>query len=141
MLGVLFALSASLGFGASAVFARVGLQHIRATSATLISLIVGTVITMTLAFIFHSSEIMTLAGIAFAWLLLSAALNFPAGRLLNFTAVSMAGVSRSSPIVGASPLFATILAITLGGESINLPILLGTLAIISGIALILSQSR
>lgn len=141
MLGVLFGLSAALGFGASAVFARVGLQHMRSTTGTLISLVVGTVITIVLAFIFRAPEILALEGIAFAWFLLSGAVNFPIGRLLNFTGVSMAGVSRSSPIIGAAPLFATVLAVTVGGESVNAPILLGTLAVIGGIALILSQGR
>ena len=139
MLGILFGLSAALGYGASAVLARLGLLHIRSTTATLVSLVVGTTITMSLAFIFDSKEIFALGGVVFLWLLLSGVVNFPLGRLLNFTGVSLAGVSRSSPIVGASPLFATALAVTVGGESINAPILLGTLAIIGGLALILSQ--
>lgn len=139
MLGILLGLSAALGFGASAVLARVGLLHIRSTTATLVSLLVGTTITMTLAFIVDSAEILVLSGVVFLWFLLSGVINFPLGRLLNFTGVSLAGVSRSSPIVGASPLFATALAVSVGGESINALILLGTFCIIGGLALILSQ--
>ena len=139
MLGVVLGLSAALGFGTSAIFARLGLEHMRATSGTLISLMVGTVITMSLAFALHWNEIFALGGVAFLWFTLSGVVNFPMGRLLNYTSVSLAGVSRASPIVGSSPLFATVLAITIGGESINAPILLGTLAITAGLALILSQ--
>ena len=139
MLGVVLGLSAALGFGATAVFARLGMQHIRPTSGTLVSLVVGTTITMALAFTFHWDEIFVLSGIAFLWFLLSGAINFPMGRLLNFTGVSLAGVSRASPVVGTSPLFATILAITIGGESVTLLVLLGTISIIGGLALILSQ--
>lgn len=139
MLGVFLGLSAALGFGSSAVFARLGLQHMRPTTGTLVSLIVGTIITMTLAFALHSDQIFTLIGIAFLWFLLSGAVNFPVGRLLNYTSVSLVGVSRSAPIVGSSPLFATVLAVTVGGETINLPILLGTAFIIGGLVLILSQ--
>jgi drug/metabolite transporter (DMT)-like permease len=51
----------------------------------------------------------------------------------------MAGVSKSAPIVGSSPLFATMLAISIGGESINTMIAIGTLSIIGGLAMILSQ--
>ena len=139
MLGVLFGLSAALGFGIAAVFARVGLQDIKATTGTLVSLVVGTIITMALAFVFHTDAILKLAGVAFLWFLLSAFINFPLGRLLNFTGGSMAGVSKSAPIVGSSPLFATMLAISIGGESINTMIAIGTLSIIGGLAMILSQ--
>jgi len=139
VLGAALALSAALGFGASAVFVRIGVQYIRPTTGTFVSLLVGIVITLTLALVFHFDDILTLSGVAFAWFLLSGTLNFPLGRLLNFTSVSRIGVSRSAPIVGASPLFAAILGITVGGESMNLLIFLGTLAIICGIAIIVGQ--
>ncbi len=139
MLGVALALSAAAGFGTAAVFARLGLQHMRSTTGTLVSVIVGTVIVMTLALIIHWEAIFALAGVAFLWFLLSGSINFPAGRLLNFTSVRLAGVSKSAPLVGSSPLFATALAITVGGESINAPILVGTIAIIGGMTLILTQ--
>ena len=121
------------------VFGRVGLQHMRSTSGTLVSLVVATAIAMAVAWALHSDKILALSGVAFLWFLLSSAVNFPVGRLLNYTGVRLAGVSRASTIVGSSPLFATVLAITLTDEEITLPILLGTLSIIGGLALILSQ--
>ena len=139
MLGAALALAAALGFGASAVFARIGLQHMRPTTGAFISLLVGIAVTLTIALVFHFDDILALGGIAFAWFLLSGTLNFPLGRLLNFTSVNKIGVARSAPIVGASPLFAAILAVTLGGESMNLYIFAGTLVIIGGIALIVRQ--
>ena len=139
MIEIALGLSAALGFGSSAVFARIGLQHVRPTSGTLVSLIVGSVITMTLAFAFHFDEMFALSSFAFVWFLLSAFINFPLGRLLNFTAVDLAGVNRATPIIGASPLFAMALALAIGGESINVPIFLGTVSIIGGLVLVLSQ--
>ena len=139
MIGVLLGLSAALGFGSSAVFARLAMQYMRSTTATLVSLIVGTAVSLAVAFILYSEEIVALAGIAFLWFLLSGTLTFLLGRLLNYTGVKMAGVSKATPIVGTAPLFATILAVTVGGESINTLILLGTLAVVGGLALILSQ--
>ena len=139
MLGAALALSAALGFGASAVFVRVGVQYVRPTTGTFISLLVGIAITLTLALVFHFDDIFALSGIAFAWFLLTGTLNFPLGRLLNFTSVGKLGAARSAPIVGASPLFAAILGVTVGGESMNLFIFAGTLAIIGGIALIVGQ--
>ena len=139
MLGVILGLTAALGFGASSVFARLGLQHLRSSTVTLLSLIVGTTITMSIAFALHSGEIFALSGVAFLWFLLLGAITFPLGRYLNYTGVSLAGVSRASAIIGASPMFAVILAVTITGESVNAPILLGTVFIIGGLALILSQ--
>ena len=139
MLGVILGLTAALGFGAAAVFARLGLQYMRPTSGTLVSMIVGTVITTLLAFIFHWNEIFTLTSVAFLWFLIAGTINFPMGRLLNFSSVKWAGVSRASPVVGSSPLFATILAVTIGGESVTFFVLLGTISITGGLVLILSQ--
>lgn len=139
MLDVVLGLSAALGFGSSAIFARLGLQYLRPTTGTFVSLFVGSVITITLAFIFHFDEILVLSGFAFIWFFLSGLINFPMGRLLNFTAVSLAGVNRATPIIGASPLFAAALALTIGGEDISIGILLGTILITLGLALVLSQ--
>ena len=139
MLGVVLSLAAAAGFGGSAVLARVGLQYVRPVTGTLISLLVGIVITTTLAFVFHYDDIVNLAAIAIAWFLLVGILNYPLGRLLNYNSVSKLGVSKSTPVVGASPLFAAVLAVVFGGETMNLPILVGTVIIISGIGLIVSQ--
>ena len=139
MLGVALSLAAAMGFAGSAVFARVGLQYIRPTTGTLVSLFIGISITLTLSIIFNQKEIMALSGIAFLWFLVSGAINFPLGRLLNYTGISKIGVSRSTPIVATSPLFAAILAVTVGGESINAFIMMGTIAIIGGVVLIVGQ--
>ena len=76
------------------------MQHIHAGTGTLVSLIVGTLITAELAFGFYTQEILGLAIASFFWFLLSGVVNFPLGRLFNYLGVSMAGVFRSQPIVG-----------------------------------------
>ena len=139
MLGVLLGLSAAAGFGTTPVFARLGLQYMRPTTGTLVSVMVGTAIAMAMAFALHWEVIFSLSGVAFLWFLLSGTVNFPIGRLLSFTSVRLVGVSRSTPIVGSFPLFATVLAITIGGETISIPILLGTISIMGGLTLILTQ--
>ena len=139
MLGAAMALTAAMGFGAAAVFARIGLQYMRPTTGAFVSLLIGIAITLTLALVFHSDDIFALSGIAFVWFLITGTLNFPLGRLLNFTSVNKIGVSRSAPIIGAAPLFSGILGVTIGGESMNLFIFTGTLVIIGGIALIVGQ--
>ncbi|MYC07597.1 MAG: DMT family transporter [Chloroflexi bacterium] len=139
MLGAAMALTAAMGFGAAAVFARIGLQYMRPTTGAFVSLLIGIAITLTLALVFHFDDIFALSGIAFVWFLITGTLNFPLGRLLNFTSVNKIGVSRSAPIIGAAPLFSGILGVTLGGESMNFFIFTGTLVIIGGIAMIVGQ--
>ena len=139
MLGVVLGLSAALGFGGSAVFARLALQYMRPTTVTLVSLLVGAAIMVGLAFALHPAEIFALSGVVLLWLLLSGIINFPFGRLLNYTGVRLVGVSGASTVVGASPLFALVLAISIGGESINQLTLLGTLSIVAGMSLVVSQ--
>ena len=113
--------------------------RVQARNPVMFVVLVGSVITMTLALIFHFNEIFALSSFAFVWFLLSGLINFPMGRLLNYTAVDLAGVNRATPIIGASPLFAMALALAIGGESINVPIFLGTVSIIGGLVLVLSQ--
>ena len=139
MLGVALSLAAAMGFAGSAVFARIGLQHVRPTTGTIVSLLIGISITLTLSIIFHQKEIIALSGIAFLWFFISGLINFPLGRLLNYTGVSKIGVSKSTAIVGSSPLFAAILAVTVGGETLNAFIVVGTIGIIGGVALIVGQ--
>ena len=140
-LGVGFALVAALGFGATAVFARLGMRHVRPTSGTAVSLIVGAVLTMIIAFALHAAEIFALAAAAFAFMFLNAALSYPIGRLFNFIGVQMAGASRASIIVGAAPLFSAGLAVWLLDEKISAPVLAGTVLIIIGIGVVLSSRR
>ena len=66
-------------------------------------------------------------------------LNFPLGRMFNYTSVTLVGVSKASTVVATSPLFATILAVIILGERVSPITLLGTVAVIGGLALTLNQ--
>ena len=139
VLAIVLALVAALGFGASAVFARIGLQGIKPITGTAISLVASFTMTVVLALSINLSDILALPLLAYAWFLLLGVLNFPLGRLLNFTSVNMIGATRSSPLVSTAPLFSTALAIILLGERPNAFIVLGTIAIIIGSILIVSK--
>ena len=62
MLGAAMALTAAMGFGAAAVFARIGLQYMRPTTGAFVSLLIGIAITLTLALVFHFDDIFALSG-------------------------------------------------------------------------------
>tara|TARA_Y100001936_G_C15917003_1_gene581813 strand:+ start:333 stop:755 length:423 start_codon:yes stop_codon:yes gene_type:complete len=136
---VVFALLASVGFGTSAIFIKLGLNSMKSTTGTFLSLVSGSLILITISLIFYSKELVIANKTVFSWLILSALLNFLGGRYLNYTSVNLLGVARATTIIGTAPLFATVLAITIGNETLTLPVLLGTLMIIFGLLMVISE--
>ena len=49
------------------------------------------------------------------------------GRLLNYTSVEHIGVGKATPLIGTTPLFASITAILFMDEKITIPIMIGTI--------------
>ena len=130
---------AALGFGLSAVFIKAAMSSVSVKTATVVSLISSTVVTMIFAFIFHSKEILALSPMAFLWFILAGLITFLGGRLLNFQAINLVGASKASAVVSATPLFAAILAVTFLNETVNLMLGIGTMMIVTGIALVVMQ--
>ena len=139
MTGIIFAILAAVGFATQAIFVRLGLQHMRATTGTLTTMIIGAAIMLLVSAIIHPSELSAITGGAILWLIAFAFLNFPVGRLLNYTGVQMVGPSRASTIIATSPLFTMIVAVSFTNETLNTPIVIGTIAIILGGGMIVSQ--
>ncbi len=139
MLGILFALTAAVAWAAGAIFARLSLLHLRSSTGTVVSLIVGVAVVMSLVLIFYRDYVGALSGTIFLWFALSGLLQSLLGRFLNYSSVQRIGVSRALPIIGAAPLFATLFAVLFTGEQLTLPLLAGTTAIIGGVALIVSS--
>ena len=139
MTGIVFSLLAASGFAATAVFARTALQRMSTPYGTLLSLFVSTVAAMIIAAVLHPDELLGIGLVALGWLFLVGFLNFPLGRMFNYTSVRMVGVSKASTVVATSPLFATILAVIILGERVSPITLLGTVAVIGGLALTLNQ--
>ncbi|MED5410001.1 MAG: DMT family transporter [Chloroflexota bacterium] len=137
--GILLSLMAALGFGLSAVFIKSAMSSVSVKTATVVSLISSTVVTMIFALFFHSKEILALSPMAFLWFILAGFITFLGGRLLNFQAINLVGASKASAVVSATPLFAAILAVTFLNETVNLMLGIGTMMIVTGIALVVMQ--
>jgi transporter family protein len=134
LLAVALALLAALGFGSSAIFARLGMRDIPPLASTLISAVASLLLAMPLALIFARSDIAALPGLAFLGFLALGALNFLGGRGQNYLAIDLVGAARSAPFVGASALFAAIFAISLAGERPHPLVLAGTVGVVAGLA-------
>ncbi len=136
MPGILFAFVAALGFGATPVFVRLGLLHLRPSSGVIISLFTGFIAMLLLALAFDHQYVFALGAIAFVWFASAGFIYFVTGRFLSFTSVKLSGAAKASAILASQPLFATLFATTITGERLTVPIILGTLSITLGIALI-----
>jgi len=110
------------------------------TTGTFISLVVSFVLIMALTLAFDLDGLRAIPAIAFGWLAVQGVLNFLMGRFLNMTGVSLAGASRATPVVAMSPLFAAVFAFLFLGERPTLLLVVGTLSVITGVALIVRES-
>ena len=130
---------AALGFGLSAVFIKAAMSSVSVKTATVVSLISSTVVTMIFALIFHSKEILALSPMVFLWFILAGLITFLGGRLLNFQAIDLVGASKASAVVSSTPLFAAILAVSFLNETVSMMLGIGTTMIVTGIALVVMQ--
>jgi len=130
---------AAFAWGASSIFVRLGLQHMRSTTGTVVSLVSGVALVGLVTFALNGFEMFSLPASVYAWIILLGLLNYPLGRLLNFKSVQLAGVSRTAPILAGAPLVAATLGVTMGNEKITFLIALGIAAIVAGVVLVVSE--
>ena len=136
MTGIFLAIIAGLGWGTAAVFARLGLQGIKPSAGTLISLASSVTLVGSVALIVDFDTIASLQPMTILWFGLIGLITYVIGRQSNFTAIRYIGASRATAIFASAPLFSTAIAITLIGESINIPIAIGTISIVAGLYLV-----
>jgi len=139
MAGIAFAITASLFWGIGSIFVRLGSQGIKATTGTFISMLVSIILTWSLALTFDYDAILSLTPMAVLWFSMTGLISYVLGRGLNYTAIQYIGVGRATPMIASAPLFAVIIAVAFTGESVNLPIVAGTLSIVVGLYLVITS--
>lgn len=139
MVGIVFSLIATLGFGSSMVMTRLGLSHMRPVPGAWITLVAGSVATLSLALFVSFDEILATTKEALLWIAVIGFLNFCLGRMLNITSVKHIGATRASPIFALSPVFASFFAVSLLNEQITPLLLGGTVLIVAGVILITGE--
>ncbi|MBI4301089.1 MAG: DMT family transporter [Chloroflexi bacterium] len=136
MLGIPFALMASVGWGISAILVRLGLRNMSVVRGTLISLVTSLMFTAAVTLIIDAAAFSRLSPAIVAWFALAGIINFALGRQFNYQAINRIGAARASPVFSTSPLFAIALAIILLGETINVMVALGALSVLVGLWLV-----
>jgi len=139
MTGIAFAIVASLGWGTGAVFARYGLQGMKASTGTLISILASAILVCSLALIIDFDVVLALTPVAVLWFSIAGLIAFVLGRQLNFMAIRYLGVGKATPITASAPLFAIIIAVTFTEEYVNLPIVAGTIFVVTGLYLVITS--
>lgn len=139
MLGIVLAITAALGWGASAIFARLGLQGIKTSTGTLISMLSSVLLVGSLALILNFDDVVHLSPMALLWFGLIGLLNYALGRQFNYSSIRYVGATQASVLFSSSPVFAMVLAVTLLGESVNPAIIIGTLIIVAGLYLVVTS--
>ncbi|MGH7771182.1 MAG: EamA family transporter [Candidatus Binatia bacterium] len=133
-----FAIQASVCFAISHILIRRGLVASNAITGSFISLSMSAIILwLMVSFFVPLSSFRTSA----VWYFIVAGIFAPGiGRILSYVAIERIGVARSVPVVNSSPMFASILAVFLVGETWTFQNFLGTTFVILGVV-ILSRSQ
>ena len=141
MTGILFALGASTVWGMANVWIRLALRDMRPTTSAVFSLFAGLLLLIPLSLVLHWSDLTAMTVGAIVAVFFYGMSNFLLGRFLNYSSISRVGLSRSVPIVSASPVPALLLAILLLGEEVNLLLIVGAMVVLSGVLLIVTERR
>ena len=136
-LAIIFALLAALGFSSGLILVRVATQWIAPATATFYGVFTGAIVVQVLAWSIDWSEASTLSWPILGWLVIIAALAYPIARVLNYTAVSMVGASRATPMGAIQPLFALVLSTVILGEAPTTIGAMGTVSVVLGLVLVI----
>lgn len=139
-MGVFWAIMAGVGFGFYQTFNRKAGVNIDAYRATFISLLISALILVVASFAQEDLSRLTTAP-------LSAYLNFAMAGLVHFflgwTLISLSqnkvGAARTGALIGATPLFATIVAALTLGEFLDFWTIFGILLVVGGVYMVSNE--
>ena len=141
LVGILFALGTATAFGLGSTIARLGLVGTPVLTGTIISMLAGSALLMAVA---SPSYYRTLGAIdhsGWAWIVFTASINYPIGRVLLFQSMRRIGVARGNTIVSASPVISAVMAVIWFEEKLTPGIAIGMAACVAGAAVVAWVAR
>lgn len=141
MLPVIMALVAAAGFASGGIFVRLAGRRVAVVTGTAVSVLASLALAAIPALALELRSLAAISVTGFLWIALLALVNYPLARTFNYAAIRRIGVGRASPLFSSSPLWATVLAMAFLGERPNAVMLAGTLAIVAGIILVVTERR
>lgn len=139
MTGVFFGLISAICWGTGPVVTRLSLQNLRVTSVATFNMFTGVVVLTVLALAFHWDKIMALPAYIYLIFLAYGLLNNTMGVFFFTNAIRLVGPSRASIMSATQPLFAVTLAVIFLGEEFTVLKVVGTLAIVLGTMIIVTD--
>lgn len=131
MLGVAFALLFAVMLGVASIFSRRGLENGSFLALLFFSLAIGALIFLLITAVTTRFAQAPVLGVVYA--AVGALLGSVIGRSFYFLGIDYLGPGKSLSIYATSPLYAAVLAWIVLDESITPLVIVGTLAIVSGI--------
>ena len=139
--GEALALTSAVLWGTIPILIRKGLPHSNASVAVVLGLLASVPLLIGI-FCFHPRWVTHAVTPQAALWFAACGITGPClGRLFNYLGVERLGAARATPLINASPLFTTFLALVFLREQITVNIALGILSIVTGIIVITGQKR
>ncbi len=132
--GEIYAIASSLTYAVTLICLRQGIRS--GTSLTALLLICTLNALFGLALSGLRGTLQAASWGALGWFVLTGSLGMGVGNLCAFIGIERMGVSRSTPVAAAAPLWGVIFAAAFLGERPGPPVLAGTLSIVGGVALL-----
>lgn len=139
-IGISLAIFTAFIWGASNILARLGLQSIKATSSAILSLAMSTIVAWIIAIISDYDALVSVSLVDIGWFALIGVTHFALGRLSQYQAFRHLGAARGASVTSAFPLFSLIFALAFLKETLTIPTMIGTLCIIGGVFVLLSEN-
>ena len=134
----LIALAAALSCAISGIAAKRGLRYSTPVTVTLVSVAIHATVLWIALLIFRGVPMVSWYVL---FLFVLSGLIQPILRFLTYAGIHYVGAAAGTTLRGSHPLFSTSLAILFLGEPLNLPIALGTVLIVAGVAVISWQGN
>lgn len=141
MAGIVLAVLSSLAFAGASIFARLGFQQVAVLKGTWLTLLAGLAFVLAVAVGTQFRALVTASLSTVLWFMAAGLITLFVGRLLQYAAIKYVGVVVTTPITGSAPVFALPLAVVFAQEQLSILVMLGTLLVVAGLALVLSQEK
>jgi drug/metabolite transporter (DMT)-like permease len=140
MTGVFWAVIAAAGFGLFQVLNRLAGRRMAAYQATFILLLISTVVLVGASLLTEDLGLLARAPLsAFVSFALAGLIHFFLGWTLLTISQNRVGAALTGALVGATPLFATVIGAMLLAEFLNTLTILGVVLVVAGVYTISSS--
>lgn len=139
-MGVFWAIAAGVGFGFFQVFNRKAGVGIDPYRATFILLLISALILVAASVVQEDlSQLATAPLSAYLNFAIAGLVHFFAGWTLISLSQNVVGAARTGALIGATPLFATVVAALTLGEFLDLWTIFGILLVVGGVYLVSNE--